>query len=62
MTTAITDQLMASRRPGLRRRRWAAALLTALVACGAGGGARAEVRVEGTLGALRVTADRATVA
>jgi hypothetical protein len=64
-TTITTDRLVhlaAARRAGLRWRRRAAALLTALVACGAGGGARAGVLVEGTPSAVRVTADRATIA
>jgi len=48
------------RRAGLRRSRWAAALLIA--ACGAAGVARAGVLVEGTPAAVRVTADQAAIA
>jgi len=59
---AITDRLATVRRAGLRRSRRAAALLMALVACGAGGAARAGVLVEGTPAAIRVTSDQATIA
>jgi hypothetical protein len=62
-TTTITiNWTVVARGAGLRRRRQAAALLTALVACGAGGDARAGVLVEGTPAAVRVTADQATIA
>ena len=60
--TITTDRPVAARRADVRRRRRAAALLMALVACGAGGVARAEVLVEGTPAAVRVTADQATIA
>jgi hypothetical protein len=50
---------MHARRAGLRRSRWAAALLIA--ACGALGAARAGVLVEGTPAAVRVTADHAAI-
>jgi hypothetical protein len=54
-----TDRLVRVRRAGLRRSRWAAALL--LAACGAAGAARAGVLVEGTPAAVRVTADQAAI-
>jgi hypothetical protein len=46
---------------GLRRSRRAAALLLALVACGAAGAARAGVLVEGTAAAVRVTTEQAAI-
>ncbi len=49
-----------ARRAGLRRSRWAAALVMA--ACGAGGAARAAVLVEGTAAAVHVSADQAPIA
>ncbi len=55
-----TDHTTRVRRAGLRRSRWAAALLVA--AGGAGGVARAGVKVEGTPAAVRVTADQAAIA
>ena len=58
--TTTTDRPMAAQRAGLRRWRRAAALLMALIACG--DVARAEVLVEGTRAAVRVTADQATIA
>jgi hypothetical protein len=59
MTTKITtDRHAIARRAGLRRLRWAAALLLALCACGV---ARAGVLVEGTAAAVRVTAEQAAI-
>ena len=49
------------RRAGWRRSRRALALLVALGVCGPAGLARAEVLVEGTPAAVRVTADQAAI-
>src|SRR5262245_56451711 len=59
--TTTTERRGIARRAGLRRSRWAA-LLIALCACGPAGLARAEVLVEGTPAAMRVTADQAAIA
>src|SRR5262249_24541775 len=60
ITMVTTDRTtLRALRAGLRRCRWAAAML--LVACGPVGLARAAVLIEGTPAALRVTADQAAI-
>src|SRR5262249_62396130 len=61
MTTTITTDRLLPRRAGLCRSRRALAVLVALGACGPTGLARAEVLVEGTPAAVRVTADQAAI-
>jgi hypothetical protein len=61
MTTVITDRQAIARPAGLRRSCRAAVLLFALYACGAAGGARAGVLVEGTAAAVRVTTEQAAI-